>query len=780
MAMAEKWSAKKAQALQEVEERFSQETARILEGYDLPEHIRLDLHQRHCDEYKVPDDLRLKFMNPAFDGNLVLLEEGEIEALAREESDKFWIEMIAHKRAEEKAQALRDIEERLNESILCSLDKQGIPQHFLEYYRHELKVPDDIHLNFVNDVEAYFGILDHEDELRIKAWEELQRFRIETMDDKPAAKKLQALQHLEERFKRGIAKWLDREDIPSEDIRLFLQEYYQKVPAHGRLKYIIHVEENWGILDHDRDLELRTWEESQQLQIKMVGDKLAAKKVQALKKLEDGYRQEMIDALDEYDFSDNFKLELQEYYRQEYNIPDDFRLQFIHQIEGKFRMLDHREELKVQIKEERDGYCQKDYKKFKMPLTKRSLVTVDMAMAEKWSAKKAQALQEVEERFSQDTARILEGYDLPEHIRLDLHHRHCVEYKVPDDLRLKFMNPAFDGNLVLLEEGEIEALAREESDKFWIEMIARKRAAEKAQALRDIEERFNESILCSLDKKGIPQHIQEYYRHELKVPDDIHLNFVNDVEADFGILDHEDELRIKAWEELQRFRIETMDDKPAAKKLQALRHLEERFKRVIAKRLDRVDIHSENIRLFFQEYYQKVPDHRRLKYIIHLEDNWGILDHDRDLELRTWEESQQFQIKMMDDKLAVKKVQALKNMEDGYRQEIVDALDEYNFSENFKLELQEYYRQEYNVPDDFRLQFIHQIEGKFRMLDHQEELKVQIREEPDGYCQKFKMPRTKRSLVTVVFYLNAASLESGLGAILSSPFYCKGIFVLTF
>ncbi|KAF0910638.1 hypothetical protein E2562_004634 [Oryza meyeriana var. granulata] len=43
------------------------------------------------------------------------------------------------------------------------------------------------------------------------------------MADKRAAKKVQALQHLEERFKRRIAKRLDREDKPTEDIRLYLR-----------------------------------------------------------------------------------------------------------------------------------------------------------------------------------------------------------------------------------------------------------------------------------------------------------------------------------------------------------------------------------------------------------------------------------------------------------------------------------------------------------------------------------------------------------------------------
>ncbi|KAF0910637.1 hypothetical protein E2562_004633 [Oryza meyeriana var. granulata] len=124
--LAEKWAAKKAQALQDVEERFNHQTVRILEGYDLPEHISLDLQRRHGNEYKVPDDLRLKFINSISDGNFGVLEEGELELLAREESDKCWIEMMAHKRAAEKAQALKDTEET-EERFRMPLTKTAYP-----------------------------------------------------------------------------------------------------------------------------------------------------------------------------------------------------------------------------------------------------------------------------------------------------------------------------------------------------------------------------------------------------------------------------------------------------------------------------------------------------------------------------------------------------------------------------------------------------------------------------------------------------------------------------
>uniref|UniRef100_A0A0D9WJY2 Uncharacterized protein n=1 Tax=Leersia perrieri TaxID=77586 RepID=A0A0D9WJY2_9ORYZ len=298
--MASRWAAEKAQALIDLEHKFNLQTAMILSCYDLPKHIRLDLHMQHRNNYKVPDDLRLKFINSAFEGDAGILDHPEqLKIHSRKEAEKFWIENAA---ATKKAQALEDMQETYKKKLLkYALDLEDFPEHIKENYIRKCKVDDD-ELGFRNLVEERFGVGNHDKQLRIQAWEEFQWFLINTMDDKLAANKVHAFQEIQERYVQGIMNRFDRVDIPD------------------------YLQQDWKL--------------------------------------------------------------------QEHKIPDEIRLGFINDIENKFSVSDDEEEPK-------EGYISEDYNKLK-----------------------AQALHDLEEKFNQQTTRILKLFSIPEHIRLDLQEQH--------------------------------------------------------------------------------------------------------------------------------------------------------------------------------------------------------------------------------------------------------------------------------------------------------------------------------------------------------------------
>ncbi|EEC85015.1 hypothetical protein OsI_32306 [Oryza sativa Indica Group] len=186
--MSQKWAASKAQALQDLETRFIQQTATILSCYDdlLPEHIRLDLQEQHCNDHKVPDDLWLKFINAAFDGNPETLDrEGggeQLKAITRsgsrsglvEESQRFRMDAAADKRAGKKLQALQDMKKGF---ILDRLDRflRGSPHpgtHGIQRY------PPNMQLRFIDDIERKFRKLDYQEVIKGRIWEGYERSKM--------------------------------------------------------------------------------------------------------------------------------------------------------------------------------------------------------------------------------------------------------------------------------------------------------------------------------------------------------------------------------------------------------------------------------------------------------------------------------------------------------------------------------------------------------------------------------------------------------------------------
>uniref|UniRef100_A0A0E0B5U1 Uncharacterized protein n=1 Tax=Oryza glumipatula TaxID=40148 RepID=A0A0E0B5U1_9ORYZ len=482
----DKWALEKARALQDVEEEFNQQIARILSCYQLPEHIRLDLHEQHRNDYKVPDDLRLKFVNAVFEGKSGMLDQDEeLRVQARKESEKFWVEAAG---AAKKAQALQDMEER--------------NRKFMEDARDQ--------------VEDRFGIRNHETRLRIRAWEESQQFLVKTMADERAAKKVQALQDEEKRYVQGVKKTFDSENISE----YFQQAFLQK-----------------GLLDN-------------------------------------------------------------------------IRLLFIDDIEEKFNMPDDEEEPK--------GYISEDYNRLK-----------------------AQALQDLEYKFNQQTARILKCYDLPEHIRLDLKEQHYNNYKVPDNLRIKFINAVFNGNPRILDhKRELKVQARKEAEKFWIEAAA---TAKKAQALQDLEERYKQQFIKpSYAREDISEHMQEYFLRERKITDKAYLEYKNNVEDKFAIRNHEMQLKFLAWEKTQQFRIKMMADERAAKKVKALQDMEERYVQDYMNKVERLDVPDYIKQGIIQEY--KVPDDTRLRYINYIEEKFRMLDDQEERKVHIWENFKKLKI----------------------------------------------------------------------------------------------------------------------------------------
>uniref|UniRef100_A0A0E0EUA9 Uncharacterized protein n=1 Tax=Oryza meridionalis TaxID=40149 RepID=A0A0E0EUA9_9ORYZ len=443
-----KWALEKARALQDVEEEFNQQIARILSCYQLPDHIRLDLHEQHRNDYRVPDDLRLKFVNAVFEGKSGMLDQDEeLRVQARKESEK------------------------------------NMPDHIREYcFRKFMEDARD-------QLEDRFGIRNHETRLRIRAWEESQQFLI--MADGRAAKKVQALQD-EKRYVQGVKKTFDSENISEYFQQAFLQQ---------------------GLLDN-------------------------------------------------------------------------IRLLFIDDIEEKFNMPDDEEEPK--------GYISEDYNRLK-----------------------AQALQDLEYKFNQQTARILKCYDLPEHIRLDLQEQHYNNYKVPDNLWIKFINAVFNGNPRILDhKRELKVQARKEAEKFWIEAAA---TSKKAQALQDLEERYKQQFIKpSYAREDISEHMQEYFLRERKITDEAYLKYKNN------------------------FRIKMMADERAAKKVKALQDMEERYVQDYMNKVERLDVPDYIKQGIIQEY--KVPDDTRLRYINYIEEKFRMLDDQEERKVRIWENFKRLKI----------------------------------------------------------------------------------------------------------------------------------------
>uniref|UniRef100_A0A0D9XGG9 Uncharacterized protein n=1 Tax=Leersia perrieri TaxID=77586 RepID=A0A0D9XGG9_9ORYZ len=92
----------------------------------------------------------------------------------------------------------------------------------------------------VDSIERKFDVHNHEKQLRIRAWEESQRVLFKTVADKQAAKKLQALQDMKERYIVDIMK---RCNIPH------LFDHIDQHIIRDHAEFLVHVDIQLGFIN---------------------------------------------------------------------------------------------------------------------------------------------------------------------------------------------------------------------------------------------------------------------------------------------------------------------------------------------------------------------------------------------------------------------------------------------------------------------------------------------------------------------------------------------------
>uniref|UniRef100_A0A0E0M3W9 Uncharacterized protein n=1 Tax=Oryza punctata TaxID=4537 RepID=A0A0E0M3W9_ORYPU len=214
-----------------------------------------------------------------------------------------------------------------------------------------------------------------------------------------------------------------------------------------------------------------------------------------------------------------------------YKVPDDLRIKFINAVfNGNSRILDHKRELKVQARKEAEKFW------------------IEAAA----TAKKAQALQDLEERYKQQFIK-------PSYVRQDIP-EHMQEYflrvrKIGDKTYLEFKNNIVEKFAIRNHEMQLKFQAWEKTQQFRIEMMADKRAAKKVKVLQDMEGRYVQDFMNMVERLDVPDYIKQGYFQEYKVPDDIRLRYINDIEEKFRMLDHLEECKVHIWENFKKLKI---------------------------------------------------------------------------------------------------------------------------------------------------------------------------------------------------------------------------------